>query len=104
MEKQVAAVAPMLEEAIEVPAAEPMKLVVGHGRVVTMLVAAQREVGDGDRAPTACPRPEAEVEVRVAVEAEAVVEQTLVAQDLATDGKAVGLDRVDLARRGLLEV
>ena len=97
-------VAPVVEEAVEVPLAEPIALVLGQRGVAAVLVTLDGERFRAHGAPPVVAHGKAEVEIRVAVEAEATVEAADLAERLAADGEAVALDRVDLAGRSVLEL
>src|SRR5918998_851103 len=96
-EQKVTPVTPVLEEPIEVPLAEPITLGVGKGYVPTVNVLDQRQGIGTDRTPSRVADREAEVEVGIAVEAEASVEAAHGAKGLSSNREAVALDSVDLA-------
>ena len=69
-----------------------------------MTVHQDRELGNAPLAQPERPKCEAEVEVKHAVEAEALVEQPHLAQPAPGEGQAVTVDGVDLNRFGVGEL
>ena len=104
LQQQVASIAPVLQEPVEVPLAEPVALRLGVRASSPGGRGAPAERLGAHRLPAVGAHREGQVQVRVAIEAEAVVEATDLPQGLASDGQAVALDRVDLAGRRLVEL
>ena len=94
----------MLQEPVEVAAAEPISLRLVMRGPAPMLVPGDRQRRGPDRHPAVGAHREGQVKVGVAVEAEPVVEAADLAQRLTTNRQAVALNGVDLARRRLLEL
>src|SRR6188474_1757517 len=95
VEQEVGALPPSVQEAVEVALAEPIAFGVGKLRPAPMLVAVQWQGIGSHRRPAGGADREREVEVGVAVVAEASIEAADRAQGLAPDRETVRLDRVD---------
>src|SRR3990170_62114 len=104
VDEQVAAVPPVLEEAIEVALAEPVALGLRHRFPAPVLMALERHGGSAHRPPARRTDGEAEVQIGVAIELEASIEPAHRSERLPANGQAIGLNGIHLPGWRLLEL